>query len=193
MTTPCCAQCGKTLTSRHVIARAKKRGWGYCSVRCSRLTKKSPTERFLSSVSPEPNSGCWLWAGGANEIKGGYGCYTSGGKAVLGPGLRTSHRAAYHLFKGPIPAGLYVLHECDNRLCVNPDHLFLGTNAENLADMRAKKRHIFGSRAHQAKLTDEIVAIVRTGGAPDREYAAMFGVAPETISKARRGLTWRGA
>lgn len=88
-------------------------------------------DRFLQHVSPEPNSGCHLWT--AAVTGKGYGKITDKSADL-------AHRVAYILFVGPIPDGLCVLHKCDMPSCVNPDHLFLGTRADNLADMDRKGR-----------------------------------------------------
>lgn len=91
-------------------------------------------ERFMKFVSPEPNSGCWLWTGGTVQ-PGGYGVF-----APRTSPQTTAHRVSWMLFVGPIPDGLQVCHHCDVRLCVNPDHLFLGTSQDNHSDMVRKKR-----------------------------------------------------
>ena len=85
---------------------------------------------------PVTESGCWIWIGsaGAGKSHMPYGDFRRNGEYF------TAHRASYQAFKGAIPEGMQVLHRCDVSLCVNPSHLFLGTNAQNIADSMAKGR-----------------------------------------------------
>jgi len=92
-----------------------------------------PAEKFLSRIIPEPNTGCWLWEGGSRGGKG-YGQFNPRGKNFA------AHRFSYQLHVGEIPKGLSVLHKCDTPACVNPEHLFLGTQTDNMRDRAAKKR-----------------------------------------------------
>ena len=90
-------------------------------------------KRFHARYIQEPNTGCWLWsaAGGGQH----YGLFHFRGKTI------GAHRASWIFHKGEIPNGLYVLHKCDTRPCVNPDHLFLGTPKDNMQDCVKKGRH----------------------------------------------------
>ena len=101
-------------------------------------------ERFMGMVAPEPNSGCWLWTGPDNGT--GYGVMTVGSRSDGTNGSKTAHRISYELFCGEIPSDLIVMHKCDVRCCVNPDHLTLGTKHDNTSDMLRKGR---GARQKQ--------------------------------------------
>lgn len=168
-------------------------------------------ERFEAKVSPEPNTGCWIWTGAS--IKAGYGYAVVGGKTVR------AHKASFEHFKHKVPDGLCVCHSCDNRWCVNPDHLWLGTHKQNAEDRDRKGRLDFnkcapgwsnvgksGTEAPGAKLTPELVRQLRAeyAGRPKKLYrgcaplsqrglAAKYGIAQTTCGAILRGEIWRDA
>jgi hypothetical protein len=134
---------------------------------------------------PEPNSGCWLWMG-AQRGSSGYGCICFRGKTSR------AHRVSWEAHKGPIPEGMNVLHKCDVRMCINPDHLFLGTQGDNMRDMCAKGRHVAppGSRHGNSKLTESDVIAIRSSEAVHKVVAAQFGIDVNHVRLIRRGLRW---
>ena len=131
------------------------------------------------------DNGCWLWNG---TLSHGYGLVSVDGGQLL------THRAAYETWVGPIPEGMYVCHECDTPRCMNPDHLFVGTNQDNLADMRSKRRHSYGERRYNARLTEAKVLEarrLRREGVPVLTLAARFGVSKRQIYKVTNGEQWK--
>ena len=108
--------------------------------------RRSLSERFFENVIPEPNSGCWLWLGALDGR--GYGAISEGGRE--GKNLR-AHRVSLLLSGVDVPSASVVLHLCDNRICVNPEHLRVGTQMDNMYDMIAKGRHSHGDE-HAARL-----------------------------------------
>lgn len=112
----------------------------------------------LKAKTLEVASGCWEWQKGFHGV--GYG---STSKKFEGGGY--AHRAMYLAAKGDIPPSMYVLHECDNRKCVNPKHLFLGTHIDNIKDMQQKNRQRGGSMPGtsnpSAKFSDEEIILIR--------------------------------
>lgn len=131
----CVCECG----NKSIVCGSNIRSGGSKSCGCL-LPDLRPTviERFNSKIIPEPNSGCWLWTASINEW--GYGTFNVAGKNVL------AHRQSFELHRGPIPAGLQVLHHCDTPCCVNPSHFFLGTNHDNVLDSHRKGRHFIPRR-----------------------------------------------
>lgn len=118
-----------------------------------------PLEKRLEKYTmPEPNTGCWIWFGPVNSKGYGALCLTLPNSKIT---TLLAHRAYYELHKSKIPAGMCVCHRCDNPFCVNPDHLFLGTRANNNSDRDKKGRVQRGSNHVRAKLEDVHVQIIR--------------------------------
>lgn len=128
---------------------------------------------------PEPNTGCWFWIG---SDANGYGKLKIDGRFI------TAHRVSFEAFNGPVN-GMQVLHRCDQPLCVNPEHLFLGSRADNMADMSRKGR----SRPPRIgrRLTSTIAAQIRADASTRSVAARKFGVSQKTISQIRSGETWK--
>lgn len=134
----------------------------------------------------EPNSGCLLWTGA--YFTKGYGCLTLPVKPWKNV---RAHRAAWEVENGPIPDGMLVLHKCDTRGCIRPDHLWLGTNDENMADMAAKGRAVKGEQLHNAKLKESDIPQIRADCRRHEDIAADFGISDSVVWAIKHGLTWR--
>lgn len=137
-------------------------------------------------------AGCWLWTG---STRNGYG------QIQVHDRVEYTHRLMFTICAGPIPEGLYVCHRCDERKCNNPEHFFLGTHLDNVADMIAKGRQptpprIVGEANHKATLTDEQVREVRrlrADGVSQRAVAKMFGIGQSAVWNMVHGHTRKTA
>jgi hypothetical protein len=151
------------------------------------MSRPTVEQRFWSRI--EYTDTCWNWLGGKSVY--GYGALSVGGSAGNNIG---THRIAWTLTQGPIPAGMWVLHKCDNRMCVNPEHLFLGDTYINSEDRRVKGRSTRGEAHHRAKLTEdqalEIRRRMRAGGETHKKLAAEFGVSISLIGGIKAGIQW---
>lgn len=141
-------------------------------------------DRFNANYTPVPDAGCWIWHGSYGRR--GYGRMRVGGGRTVG-----AHRISYEIHVGAIPFGLLVCHKCDTPACVNPDHLFLGTAAENNADRDRKGRHRPGPGnlanlvPQKRALTDEDSAMVvwlAMNNCRQLEIARHFGCSQGTVS-----------
>lgn len=143
--------------------------------------------RLLSRVIL--NGDCWIWSGTA--AKRGYGMI-----GVRGSHTALTHRLSYELHKGSIPSGALVLHTCDVRRCINPDHLYLGTAKQNTADMLSRDRESFGERSGAAKITeattDEIFRLSALGRS-QRSIGGMVGLSQGQISRILNNKAWSKA
>ena len=144
-------------------------------------------DKFFGRIHRDPATGCQLWQGG--KTGRGYGQLMYDGK------LWYAHRLAWTMANGPIPDGQWVLHKCDVPHCVNPGHLFLGNNADNMADKVSKGRNPHGEGHVRSKLTDHIVLeareLWRSGEHTVRSLAERYGVSGHTIYMAMTGKTWK--
>jgi hypothetical protein len=141
-------------------------------------------DRFAAYVEPDLNGGCLLWSGATSE---GYGVLRIARKKVF------THRLSWELANGPIPTEMHILHRCDVPACVNPDHLFLGTNADNVADMVSKKRHSEGERNGRAKINraDALaVSAMLDAGEKGAAVALALGIPSRTVSQIKTGYSW---
>lgn len=176
-----CTICGKE------FQRQPAKMSPYCSAECSYQGQRKPlTETFWAKVNKTSN--CWLWTGG--KAKFGHGLFTMGARGrTIG-----AHRFSYEQAYGPIPDGMIVCHHCDTPACVRPDHLFLGTYADNMHDRNVKSRQAKGQIIWQAKLTEDDVRAIQSATGPRgfiKELAEHYGVNPRTISSIRHGKLWK--
>jgi hypothetical protein len=138
-------------------------------------------ERFELYVSPEPNTGCHLWMGFG--VWNGYGCFAVDSYPVR------AHRLAYEFYRGPVPDGMHVLHTCDVRCCVNPDHLFLGTNADNVDDKVEKDRQSKNRICYQ-KITYEQALAIRKEKGTQEAIGLRYGIGRSQVRRIQVGESW---
>jgi hypothetical protein len=140
----------------------------------------------MAKVSPEPNTGCWLWTGAL--FGGEQAGFWFNGKN------RCASRVALELLRNdPPPDALMVCHRCDNPACVNPDHLFLGTHQDNMDDMWSKGRGVKGEEKFNSRLTEVQVRQIKIGLEAGESYGSLakkFGVARPTVRAIKKGRTW---
>lgn len=143
-------------------------------------------DRFWNKVEILGENDCWNWL--AYIDRHGYGNFQLNGKPWL------VHRLSWIIKSGEIPGDLLVCHTCDNRKCVNPDHLFIGTNQDNSKDMISKGRgrcnYQYGEDNHNSKLTTEQALMVKHSTRPCAELSLELGVDYNTVWRIRKGLRW---
>lgn len=184
--TRACKNCGAQIhrTPKHSARRWERTR--YCSISCAVQVRNADargTPRdYFEARHVKTASGCWEWTGQIRDS--GYGAAYRGGRPMR------AHRFSWAIHHGD-PGELMVCHRCDNRRCVNPGHLFLGTRRDNIADMVAKGRQNQGSRNGLAVLTEVAVKDIRASGDSYKVLAAKHGVSVSTIEAVRSRRTWR--
>lgn len=189
----------------------KHYGKGYCHTHYMRLiragkvsedilidnTKLSLVERFKKKMSEADDNGCILFIG-AKDKRNGYGKFCMGSRSDGSKNAKGAHRISYELFIGEIPNDSCVLHKCDVPLCVNPEHLVLGTQADNMKDMINKNRDrkviSFGSKHGNAKLNEVQVREIKIKlleGIRVTDLGKQYNVKKENISSIKNGKTWK--
>lgn len=149
-----------------------------------RVDLESAMERLLKRRVVDPATGCWLLDGrrGRDQL-----IIVRDDEGKAGQPARASYKA----MRGPIPDGMFVCHRCDEPCCFNPDHLFLGSAADNSADMVTKGRSARGSKQHNAKLTEDQVYAIRRDPRGCRRLARAYGVSPSLILLIRKRRIWK--
>jgi len=153
------------------------------------MSKEETKQKFYSNIKVNPETNCWEWIG--NKDKKGYGIFKGYGFT------HRAHRFSWLLHKGEFPNEFYVCHKCDNPPCVNPDHLFLGTQFDNMQDMIQKGRgpKVYGTNNPRANLSDQDVMEIRrlwdVEKTSPKELSIMFSTPKSTINQIISGNTWK--
>lgn len=136
--------------------------------------------RFWEKVNKAASNGCWEWTAALKD--NGYGTF----RASKAEGMKYAHRVSYELHFGPIPKGLYVCHKCDNRKCVNPAHLWVGTHEENQQDMGRKGR----THSPAKRLSDNTIREIRAAAAQSKhkDVAKRFGISRSYVNRIANGV-----
>lgn len=176
---------------------------GYCDKHYRRLLKRGDVNDYGSREVAEGNaierfhkkyeinkSECWIWIAGTRLNSKGvaYPRHWTDDRKSIG-----AHRFSFELVHGAIPKSMYVCHKCDTPLCVNPDHLFVGTHQDNMRDMVQKRRSYTGrgeNKKGRAKLTNQQADQIRKMNISHTKIAALFGVSPTTIGRIKCGESY---
>lgn len=187
-------KCGKAFIKK--IEKTRQHFKAYCCRKCFTSHDRDPAERFWRFVTKGEQTSCWLWIG-AKTVHGYGGFvyynrdengYSTGRVSVV------AHRFSYELIHDPIEYPYQVLHKCDNRLCVNPAHLFVGTLQDNMTDRNAKGRHAHGESHARAKLTEIQVRAIRqqyADGQTQVNLSKQFSISRWAIRSIIDGRAWR--
>jgi len=178
----CMCGCGK----RTKLAAQTINRWGHVRGHPVKFIQGHHKRRSSPDFIVDEETGCWNWQGAQSN---GYGRRRKDGK------VQSVHRVVWEENNGPIPEGLQVLHHCDNPPCCNPEHLFLGTQADNVADMISKNRDARGERRGNSKLTEADVRAMRRayarGNVTGVALAEKYGVGKAVVSTVVRMDSWR--
>lgn len=146
-------------------------------------------QRFFKRVNVGAPDECWEWTGSRNQKQWHGQWRNKSGQIEL------THRAAWRMFKCEIPPGMFVLHKCDNPICVNPSHLWLGTQSENCKDMwskgRARPKSSIGEKHGMSKVNESIVREIRSSSLSGVELARQFGITTTTVCDIRKRRSWK--
>ncbi len=149
------------------------------------MKKRPNKERFEEKI--DKTKTCWLWTGYIGTS--GYGEFCYNGKS------ERSHRVSYLIYNGEIPDGLIILHSCDNRICVNPEHLSVGTMQDNIRDRQDRGRQSKGEKQYFSKLTEKQVLEIRAKYVPIKystcKLASEYSVNSATIYRIITRETWK--
>ena len=177
-----CLYCDRPVVARRLCRRHYQQTWkdGALGFFATKSEDKPVKERLLEKCTKMP-SGCWEWQAERKKDRFAYGMFWLNNKRVR------AHRVSYEVHKGPIPEGISVLHKCDNPPCINPDHLFLGTNGENCQDAGNKNRFPLNDKHHNTKLSIKEVEEIRSNSFTQKVLSDRYGVTQGTISRVRSG------
>jgi len=147
---------------------------------------KSMIERFEEKYVKIAGVDCWIWTGARHTF--GYGNFWTGKKYDV------AHRVSYALYVGEIPQGMNVLHKCDNPSCIRPDHLFIGTDQDNIYDKcmkgRARGPKMVGEKNPSSKISSEIVLLIRADKRAHRVICNDYGISKTQVGRIKRNESW---